>query len=125
MKDPVSTSFALLFLVRATQKAVVQSTDATIERTIGKLGARATDPEIADVTAALEKTPKARTGKLVPYLGDPRRPIRVAAFRALSKIFGVTNGYDPDRDAPTNATAIEIFRTLAENAAKDAQPADQ
>lgn len=120
--DIVDTSFALLFLSRATSRALVRTTDASIERTIGRLGRLSTREEIDGVVQDLVRAGPKHLPELVPYLGDGIESIRTAAFLVLEKFTGKSNGFDATKTKDANATAIDLFRTLAADlaaAAKD------
>lgn len=105
----VNTSFALLFLTRAS-KVTANETPASLSDLMGRLGQRAqkgtVDLVVRELVAGGNKVGPA----IVPYLLSEYGPVREAAVRALRQITGERSGYDPAKRPKDNRAAIARWR---------------
>lgn len=115
--DVVSTSFALLFLTRATQNPVAGTTPRSPATLIGKLARSATEAEIDEVVAEIEKLGPRVLPDLVPFLEDREPAFRAAAFRALKKWLTTDFGYDPRASIDENRGAVVYLKEAAKEIA--------
>lgn len=115
--DVVSTSFALLFLTRASQKQSAGTTPRSPATLIGKLGRSATEAEIDEVVADIEKLGPRVLPDLVPFLEDRESSFRTAAFRALKKWLTTDFGYDPRASIDENRGAVVYLKEAAKEIA--------
>jgi len=107
----VPSSFALLFLSRAT-KETVSATPGSLSALMGRLGPQARERIIDLVVEELVGRGEKAVPAIVPYLLSEHRPVRTAAVRALRDITGARRGYDPARRPSENRAAIEKWRAL-------------
>lgn len=107
----VATSFALLFLSRAS-KATANETPGTLSTLMGRLGPQAKKRVVDVVVEELVGRGDKVVPALVPYLMSEHRPVREASVRALRQLTKKTAGYDPSKRPSENRSAIERWRRI-------------
>ena len=101
----VQTSFALLFLRRATHRrgGVTMSNLSTV---MAKLGPNATEKDVAALVVQLCKRGMRVCRPLLHYLESDSRVVRAAAVGALRKLTGMRFDFDPRRRYEENGEAV-------------------
>lgn len=108
-RNIVSTSFALLFLTRAS-KATPSETPTSLSALMGRLGPQAKKAIVDVVVDELVARGKQGASAIVPYLLSEYRPVREAAVGALRRITGERHAYDASKRPKDNRPAIARWR---------------
>jgi hypothetical protein len=118
--DARCTSFALLFLVRATRRKGGE-TPMAVARVLDALPADAAAEAVERAAGELLARGTAAVPQLVLYLRDGVAARRAAALAALRRITGETLGYDPALSIAQNASALAAWRAVVERQVDDEQ----
>lgn len=108
----VNTSFAMLFLARASRPTSGE-TPGDVGRLMRSLGAQSRAQDVGKVVHAIVKKGSAVATSLLHYLRSDDRPVRTAAVESLRRLNGGRRlGYDPALPPGENEAAIARWRTF-------------